>query len=106
MVFLFPSTGTAFLNLGCVCAGIPQFRVSIPFKRDGVSERFNFNLGVNCLGFVSIPFKRDGVSERYAFEPLCARVSKAQIQTRFKSGRFFGRRFCENTQEPLSSFRY
>ena len=41
--FLFPSSGKAFLNLGCVCAGIPQFRVSIPFKRDGVSELFLYS---------------------------------------------------------------
>ena len=154
--FLFPSTGKAFLNAGENGKGAaPCRQVSIPFKREGVSEltsstantwhrQFLFLFPSNGKAFlndirtdlvetndiVSIPFKREGVSEQattsellkyvkflfpsngkaflnsYAFEPLCARVSKAQIQTRFKSGVFFGRRFCENTQEPVSSLRY
>ena len=38
--------------------------VSIPFKREGVSEPLNMKTTIICGCHVSIPFKREGVSER------------------------------------------
>ena len=40
-----------------------DYYVSIPFKREGLSERIFFCL-VIVVFFVSIPFKREGLSER------------------------------------------
>ena len=40
----------------------------------------------------------------YAFEPLCARVSKAQIQTRFKSGVFSGAGSAKTGKNPCPLF--
>ena len=87
-MFLFPSNGKAFLNLPRVTNVAGCDVVSIPFKREGVSERMkvekileteiglflfpsNGKAFLNLITFVngresgnvSIPFKREGVSE-------------------------------------------
>ena len=88
MAFQFPSNGKDFPNL---LEGIPSTatdrRVSIPFKREGLSElmksriftittisfnslqtgrtfRTSGDTGDFLKTFVSIPFKREGLSER------------------------------------------
>ena len=46
------------------CWMVVHRRVSIPFKREGLSEHFtNFSCTCHSI-FVSIPFKREGLSER------------------------------------------
>ena len=63
--FQFPSNGKAYLNF------IVDLRernrmlcVSIPFKRESVSEQVQRGLGgQSCWELVSIPFKRESVSE-------------------------------------------
>ena len=91
--FRFPSNGKAFLNWEIVARALLAIRVSIPFKREGVSEQIGliqlaldrdmFRFPSNGKAFlnakagwvynlveeterVSIPFKREGVSERQA----------------------------------------
>ena len=92
-MFLFPSNGTAFLNpQGGEGNDYEKGQVSIPFKREGVSERNHsqrielqleaFLFPSNGKAFlnsgqsliegrrrlrVSIPFNRDGVSELLCF---------------------------------------
>ena len=56
-------TGRCFRTLTFFCSDLTNDVVSIPFKREGVSElAYLGTLGV--LQKVSIPFKREGVSER------------------------------------------
>ena len=61
--FQFPSNGKVYLNkFEAVPTNFPTDRVSIPFKREGVSEPVMILTTILWI-IVSIPFKREGVSE-------------------------------------------
>ena len=63
-MFQFPSNGKAYLNTKEGQAWIAALeKVSIPFKRESVSELFIMQ-NITKKGHVSIPFKRESVSER------------------------------------------
>ena len=62
--FQFPSNGKGFPNLGCLAVAACDEKVSIPFKRERLSERKKLSLVV-LKKFVSIPFKRERLSELF-----------------------------------------
>ena len=64
--FQFPSSGICFLNnMSQQQFTMLTSNVSIPFKRDMLSEHKNLSRLIRCLHQqVSIPFKRDMLSER------------------------------------------
>ena len=45
-------------------------KVSIPFKREGLSERFTTITNLTAHFAVSIPFKREGLSEPFIMNVL------------------------------------
>ncbi len=86
-MFQFPSNGKAYLNLHQFGDGrSPHRRVSIPFKRESVSEHESLQEGgdYDCPT-VSIPFKRESVSEPYIGprEPAC--MAKFQFPSNGKA---------------------
>ena len=63
--FQFPSNGKAYLNRNTNIGLMPKRDcVSIPFKRESVSEPKNERIANAAEVNVSIPFKRESVSER------------------------------------------
>ena len=60
--FQFPSNGKDFPNGIGIIDMSAIGTVSIPFKREGLSEQVLFYLQRNSF-LVSIPFKREGLSE-------------------------------------------
>ena len=104
LVFQFPSNGKVFPNVSKkTLPACTVIKVSIPFKREGVSERINQNvvdvkrmLRFNSLQTgrcfrtksafltksrirVSIPFKREGVSELSLHPPITACWERVSI---------------------------
>ena len=64
--FQFPSNGKVFPNRkDTVMTTRPFSMVSIPFKREGLSELKNGQIFFNVEWSVSIPFKREGLSELF-----------------------------------------
>ena len=78
-VFQFPSNGKVFPNRRFKRESYDTIEVSIPFKREGISERYGCNNHHHRPYFqVSIPFKRESISERawrVRCEPEWGRVS-------------------------------
>ena len=65
--FQFPSNGKDFPNLGSsYILNSFVITVSIPFKREGLSEQKETHMSTYQVSRVSIPFKREGLSERGA----------------------------------------
>ena len=62
-MFQFPSNGKVFPNSGNAYVTTEGLNVSIPFKREGLSE-LNKDVLDGMAVAVSIPFKREGLSER------------------------------------------
>ena len=61
-------TGRSFrTNLESAMEGYVEHPVSIPFKREGLSELITDKYEVGDLDNVSIPFKREGLSEPIFF---------------------------------------
>ena len=63
VVFQFPSNGKDFPNVLATFGMAGCDEVSIPFKREGLSERVVTASEPEEETFVSIPFKREGLSE-------------------------------------------
>ena len=63
IVFQFPSNGKAYLKLWSVWANLQRYRVSIPFKRESVSQAKKGEIDESTKCKVSIPFKRESVSQ-------------------------------------------
>ena len=62
--FQFPSNGKDFPNYPLHRRSLAPVEVSIPFKREGLSERVWVKR--SCIRwYVSIPFKREGLSEQH-----------------------------------------
>ena len=61
-------------------------RVSIPFKREGLSELKVTEYPRKSLRKVSIPFKREGLSERFG---LRGRESRGDCFNSLQTGRSF-----------------
>ncbi len=62
--FQFPSNGKVFPNeFDSGMKPDPITLVSIPFKREGLSEREDGIEEIRRITVVSIPFKREGLSE-------------------------------------------
>ena len=78
-MFQFPSNGKDFPNEKFQCQAILKLkRVSIPFKREGLSELNDEGVDTNLHGppeKVSIPFKREGLSEQKKMQLLHTRMS-------------------------------
>ena len=72
--FQFPSNGKVFPNSGGSYDTTTEVLVSIPFKREGVSElnKCRGDISSRYL-MVSIPFKREGVSEQMNYEEIFRR---------------------------------
>ena len=109
-MFQFPSNGKVFLNLNDSLAEVETARknVSIPFKREGLSEpkpekksvgrnsvsipfkreglsELIYPAGVGMDTLVSIPFKREGLSEPdFGFEPETVALFKFQFPSNGK----------------------
>ena len=61
--FQFPSNGKVFPNDYESSVEYTMGKVSIPFKREGISEQRALLVQGSVPVLVSIPFKREGISE-------------------------------------------
>ena len=67
-MFQFPSNGKAYLNTTAVMAADDnEIEVSIPFKRESISELSQVTILQHKDLLVSIPFKRESISELLSF---------------------------------------
>ena len=62
-MFQFPSNGKVYLNLDVRTRVGGRVCVSIPFKRESISERGKSKVNLASTCQVSIPFKRESISE-------------------------------------------
>ena len=74
-------TGRYFRTPRCVCTILFGELVSIPFKREGISERLPMMLVVKLVTLVSIPFKREGISELITIQSV---IKASNVSIPFK----------------------
>ena len=63
IMFQFPSNGKHFQNEELIDTIVTDDKVSIPFKREALSEQKTKLKTDSIFGLVSIPFKREALSE-------------------------------------------
>ena len=74
--------------------------VSIPFKREGLSERKSRDWSDGTPGLVSIPFKREGLSEHIGMRTSCSYFKQTSFNS-LQTGRTFRTLFLSNQPNPI-----